>query len=48
MYGDTLELIHVPADGNAYEFNVERPHSFINFNRNNYRWHLVLNALVSC
>ena len=33
MYGDTLELIHVPADGNAYEFNVERPHSFINFNQ---------------
>ena len=47
MYGDTLELIHVPADGNAYEFNVERPHSFINFNRENNRWHLVLNALVA-
>ena len=43
MYADTLELIHVPLDGNAYEFDVERPHSFINFSLE-HRWHLVLNA----
>ncbi len=46
VYADTLELIHVPADGNAYEFNVERPHSFVNFSAKHERWHLVLNAWI--
>jgi hypothetical protein len=46
VYGDTLDLIHVPADGNCYEFDVSRPHSFVNFNPNEERWHLVLNAWI--
>ena len=46
MYADSLELIQIPADGCAYEFNVERPHTFLNCNRHENRWHLVLNGLI--
>lgn len=44
LYQDTLELMHVPRDGNFYQFDVERPHSAINFSATEERIHLVINA----
>lgn len=46
VYGDTLDMIHVPADGNCYKFDVSRIHSYVNFNPIEERWHIVLNAKI--
>jgi hypothetical protein len=49
IYADTLEMVHVPADGRCYEFDGSRLHTFANFNKvGQYedRYHLVLNAPV--
>jgi len=47
IYADTLDMIHIPANGHCYEFDGSRPHTFANFNKvkqREDRYHLVLNA----
>ena len=44
IYGDTLDMIHIPADGHCYEFDGSRPHTFANFSNFNANLNKVQNA----